>query len=260
MDILITQDYQHMSKVAAGLVSRQLQKKPSTVLGLPTGSTPIGLYKQLRKLHRQGLDFSRVSTFNLDEYLGIGPDHPQSYRRFMDEHLFDHVNLAPEHIHIPQGDTDDPQVACHQYDQALVASGGIDLMVVGVGVNGHIGFNEPAEHLFYGTSVVDLTSETIQVNADKFFDGDIEQVPKQAISMGMASIMKSRRVILLASGPSKHEAVMAAMTKGITTRNPMSILCTHPQLTVVLDMEVWGEGIPHLPPGTRVTRIGADAR
>lgn len=254
MKIIITKDYEQMSRVSADLVAQQIKNKPDTVLGLPTGSTPIGLYKHLRQKFYHGLDFSKVVTFNLDEYWSIDPKHPQSYKYFMNKHLLSHVNIPSKNTHIPDGKAENPLAECHKYDQALAASDGIDLMIVGVGVNGHIGFNEPSDSLEYGTNVVELSEKTRAVNSKKFFDGNIEKVPTKAISMGIASIMKSKKVLLMANGKSKHHAVSTAMTQGITTRNPMSIICTHPRLIIILDSEAWGQGVHHLPPGTRVKR------
>ena len=202
MNIHIVEDYRQLSLMAATLVAGQVNLKPNTVLGLATGSTSEGMYSELVRLFRAGaVDFSEVVTFNLDEYFGLDASHPQSYHYYMHHHLFNHVNIPAGNIHLPCGNAADITAFCREYDQKIAAAGGIDLQVLGIGVNGHIGFNEPGESLRAGTHLIDLSRETIEANS-RFF-ASAEEVPRQAITMGMGSIMKARRILLLASGKTK---------------------------------------------------------
>lgn len=233
MQIIVTKNYDEMSQVAADIYKEHLVKQPETVLGLATGSTPLGMYERLVKYHQDGLDFSKVTSFNLDEYIGLAGHHPASYRYFMEEHLFGKVNIRPEQIFIPSGVADDPESECEAYEKRLQDAGGIDLQVLGIGVNGHIGFNEPGTPLNSTTHVVELTASTREANA-RFFES-IEEVPTHAISMGIKSIMKARRIILLASGESKAEAVAQAVKGPITPDLPASVLQLHPNVQFVID-------------------------
>jgi glucosamine-6-phosphate deaminase len=234
--IHVVKDYQEMSDRAAGFVASQVILKNDAVLGLATGSTPEGMYRRLAAMHREGaVDFRQVTTFNLDEYLGLAPDHPQSYHFYMHRHLFHHINAAPENLHIPAGQARDMEAFCREYDDKITAAGGIDLQVLGIGGNGHIGFNEPGEFLQAGTHVVDLTEETVEDNS-RFF-ASREEVPRQAITMGMGSILKARRILLLASGRGKARALQATVSGRITPRVPASFLQLHPQVTLILDQE-----------------------
>ncbi len=233
MEIIVTKNYDEMSKVAADIFKEHLEKQPKTVLGLATGSTPIGMYEKLVEYHKAGLDFSQVTSFNLDEYIGLAGDHPASYRYFMEEQLFGLVNINPENIFIPNGAAEDPEAESQAYEERLKAAGGIDLQVLGIGTNGHIGFNEPGTPFNTTTHVVELTSSTREANA-RFFDS-IDEVPTHAISMGIKSIMKARRIILLASGESKAEAIAQAVKGPITPDLPASVLQLHPNVQFIID-------------------------
>ncbi len=236
MEILLCKDYEQLSRTAAEFVQREIEQNPRCVLGLATGSTPLGLYRELAALHRQGLDFSSVTTFNLDEYLGLGPDHPASYCRYMQENLFQHINVPPENIHIPDGQAENPDQECWDYERRMAAAGGIDLQILGIGHNGHIGFNEPGTPFGQTTHVVDLDERTIEANA-RFFGHDLSQVPRRAISMGIKSIMRARKIVLLASGSGKADAVAAAAEGPVTPDLPASVLQLHPQAAVLVDAE-----------------------
>lgn len=239
MKTLIVRDYGELSRLAADLVAAALAAQPDAVLGLATGSTPVGLYAELIARSRAGtVDLRQVSTFNLDEYLGLGRDHPASYWQFMQKHLFRHVPVAPERIHMPHGDAPDPAAECRAYEAAIAAAGGIDLQVLGIGGNGHIGFNEPGAPFASVTRVVDLTTETIAANA-RFFPRP-EDVPRQALSMGIHSIMQARRILLLASGGGKAAAVAASLTGPVTPAVPASVLQHHPDVTVIMDAAAAG--------------------
>jgi len=202
MEIKPISSYSKMSKLAAKIVAKQIEDKPNTVLGLATGSTPLGMYRELVKLHKKGkLDFSKVTTFNLDEYLGLSPEHPQSYHYYMYENFFNHVNIEEKNIHIPKGDTKDPVQECLNYEKEIEKVGGIDLQILGIGINGHVGFNEPNINLEAKTHVIQLSNDTIKANS-RFFK-NLGEVPKKAITIGMATIMKSKRIILMAWGAEK---------------------------------------------------------
>ena len=236
MQLYVVDNYQQMSEKAAGVVANQVASKNDSVLGLATGSTPEGMYQELINLHRQGtVDFSRVTTFNLDEYIGLSPDHPQSYNHYMHSKLFNHININPEHINIPSGVADDIEAACNEYEQKISAVGGIDLQLLGIGVNGHIGFNEPAESLPTFTHRVNLSAATIEANS-RFFDSQAE-VPRQAITMGLGSIMHARRILLLASGRNKAEAIRNTINGKIATQVPASLLQLHRELILIVDQE-----------------------
>lgn len=201
MRFIIAKDYNEMSSIGAQFVVSQVRQKHNSVLGLATGSTPVGMYKCLINECKNGLDFSQIITFNLDEYYGLPASHPQSYRHFMDENLFNHININRDNIHIPAGVCDDVEKECQRYDREIQEAGGIDLQVLGIGRNGHIGFNEPDDMLEVRTHVTKLTHDTIMANS-RFFN-TVEEVPTTAITMGMGTIMKARKIILLASGPDK---------------------------------------------------------
>ena len=236
MRIVIGKDYDEISKKAALIVAAQVLLKPDCVLGLATGSTPLGLYRELIAMYERGeLDFSKVTTFNLDEYYPITPDHPQSYHYFMYKNLFNHINVNPGRIHVPKGTADPVEAECSNYEQMIAAAGGIDLQVLGIGVNGHIGFNEPNPYLQARTHLVDLKKETIKVNS-RFFQTEAE-VPRQALTMGIGTILKARRILLLASGKSKAEAIKKTVEGLVTTECPSTFLQTHPDVTLLLDQE-----------------------
>ena len=234
MRFIVTKDYNDMSRKAANIISAQIITKPNCVLGLATGSTPVGTYKQLVEWYNKGdLDFSEVSTVNLDEYRGLDHDNDQSYYYFMMNNLFKHVNIDLSRTHVPDGTEADPEKACADYEEIVKSYGGIDLQLLGLGHNGHIGFNEPADDFPKVTHCVDLTESTIKANA-RFFE-KIEDVPTQAYTMGIGTIFKARRILLIASGKDKAEIVKEAFCGPIVPQVPASILQLHPDVTVVLD-------------------------
>ena len=234
MKIYMTEDYQTMSRKAANILSAQIILKPNSVLGLATGSTPIGMYKQLVIWYEKGdLDFAQIKTVNLDEYVGLEPTHEQSYRYFMQNNLFDHVNINPANTNVPDGLAADPQAECDWYNQVIRKLGGIDIQVLGMGHNGHIGFNEPGNAFELETHVVDLSERTIQANARFFASAD--EVPRQAMTMGIKSIMMAKKILMLVSGEDKAEAVWKAFAGPVTPQVPASILQLHPYVTLVGD-------------------------
>ena len=225
-----------VAKAVARRIADLVSKTPRVVLGLPTGRTPIGLYRELVSLHRHGVDFSQVTTFNLDEFLGIPANHPGSYQSFMEQHLFSHVNIKPENRHFLNGNTADPDAECLRYERAIEDAGGIDLQLLGIGTNGHIGFNEPARELVGPTHRVTLTASTRRSNA-ALFGGDPKDVPAEALSMGMATILKARRIVLIATGKSKARCVDLMVNGPITTKLPASFLQLHRDVELMLDQE-----------------------
>ncbi len=234
MRVIVCENYKEVSKRAAEIVADQLNSKPYSVLGLATGSTPIGMYENLVSMNKSGkIDFSSVKSFNLDEYYPIKRDNDQSYHYFMNEHLFSKVNIKPENTHVPNGETDDPQKECDLYEELIERSGGIDLQVLGIGQNGHIGFNEPGTNLCAKTHLTDLTDSTIEANS-RFFEKK-EDVPTQAITMGISSILKAKKIILLASGSNKKQVVEELMSDSITTNNPATLLKVHPDVILICD-------------------------
>ncbi|MDE7218295.1 MAG: glucosamine-6-phosphate deaminase [Oscillospiraceae bacterium] len=240
MKIYMTEDYQAMSRKAANILSAQIILKPNSVLGLATGSTPVGMYKQLVIWYEKGdLDFAEIKTVNLDEYVGLEPTHEQSYRHFMQEHLFDHVNINPANTNVPDGLAADPKAECDWYNQVIHRMGGIDIQVLGMGRNGHIGFNEPGDAFELETHVVDLAESTIEANARFFASRD--DVPRQAMSMGIKSIMMAKKILLMVSGEDKADAVYKAFTGPVTPQVPASILQLHPYVTLVGDKAALGK-------------------
>ncbi|MBN2795047.1 MAG: glucosamine-6-phosphate deaminase [Clostridia bacterium] len=234
MELIIVKDYAALSQRAANLIQAQLTWNPQSVLGLATGSTPVGMYDALVKMYQdKAIDFSQVTTFNLDEYLGLGQDNPQSYYAFMHEHLFKHINVNKEKIHIPNGLSEDIQSECLAYEKSIQLHGGIDLQVLGIGHNGHIGFNEPNVEFEAKTHVVSLDQETIEANK-RFFDS-IEDVPKKAISMGIKTIMKSKRIVLLASGEGKADIIAKLVKDEISPNVPASVLHLHENVVIIVD-------------------------
>jgi glucosamine-6-phosphate deaminase len=234
MEIIIQPDAPAVAKLAAGLFRRQLSRKPASVLGLATGSTPLGLYAELIALHRAGeVRFREATSFNLDEYVGLGPDHPQSYAHFMRANLFDHIDLPPERRHIPDGLVTDFPAHCAAYEEAIRQAGDIDLQLLGLGANGHIGFNEPSSSLASRTRIKTLAAKTIEDNA-RFF-GTPAEVPRHVITMGIGTIMAARQCLVLAVGEGKAQAV-AAMAEGpITAMCPASVLQMHERCTLIID-------------------------
>ncbi len=234
MRLYISENEYDLSRKAANIISAQVIMKPDSVLGLATGSTPIGTYRQLVEWYRKGdLDFSEITTINLDEYIGLPPEHSQSYARFMHEHLFDLVNVMPENINIPNGMEPDAEKECARYNRVIQAHGGIDLQLLGIGQNGHIGFNEPGAAFEKETHCVALTETTIQANA-RFFDSENE-VPRKAYSMGIKSIMQAKHILLIACGENKADALAGALYGPVTPKLPASILQLHNHVTVVAD-------------------------
>lgn len=234
MKIQAAKNYNDLSRKAANLISAQVIIKPDAVLGLATGSTPIGTYAQLIDWYRKGdVDFSQTVSVNLDEYMGLGGDHDQSYRYFMNEQLFNHINIRKEYTNVPDGKADDLEEECARYNQVIRQTGGIDLQLLGIGGNGHIGFNEPGDVFEKETHVVTLTSETRQSNA-RFFQS-LDEVPTHAITMGMQNIMSAQRILLLATGEAKAEAVYSSFFGPITPAVPASILQLHKEVTVIAD-------------------------
>ena len=232
-------DYWKLSLWAAEFVASELKsKKSGFVLGLPTGSTPLGMYERLIDKNRAGeLDFSGVTTFNLDEYYPIEKDSEQSYYRFMFDHFFDKINIEPGNVNIPDGEADDPEAECLEYEQKIDRAGGIDLMVLGIGANGHIGFNEPGDFLLPYTHVAELTEETKEANK-RFFER-AEDVPARALTMGMASIIaKSKKILMLVHGNSKTEVFKQFAEGRITPKNPATFLYLHGDVTVISDIEI----------------------
>ncbi len=227
-------DYQGMSRKAANILSAHVILKPDSVLGLATGSTPIGMYQQLIEWYKKGdLDFSQVHTVNLDEYRGLAPTHDQSYRWFMQHNLFDHINIKPENTNVPNGLAEDAEAECVRYNKVITDLGGIDIQVLGMGHNGHIGFNEPEEAFELETHVVDLTPTTIDANARFFASRD--DVPRQALTMGVKSIMQARHILVVVSGADKADIVKAAFTGPVTPKVPASILQLHNRVSLVGD-------------------------
>lgn len=234
MKIIKAKDYQDMSRKAANIISAQIIMKPDCVLGLATGSTPIGTYDQLIDWYKKGdLDFSQVSSVNLDEYRGLSHTDPQSYYYFMHEHLFKQVNIREEATFVPDGTNPDAEAACAAHEEIIKKLGGIDLQLLGLGNNGHIGFNEPSEAFEKETHCVDLTESTIQANS-RFFDS-IDQVPTQAYTMGIKSIMMAKKILIVANGEGKADIVARAFWGPVTPDVPASILQMHPNVTVVCD-------------------------
>ena len=236
MIVIIEKDYEAMSKKAALLVASQVRLKEDSVLGLATGSTPIGMYNELIEMYEKDeIDFSEVKTFNLDEYCNLPPENPQSYHYYMNENFFNHVNIPEENINSLDGMTDNLKKESIEYDMKIKRAGGIDFQVLGIGPNGHIGFNEPAEKLNVKTHQVDLAQETIEANS-RFFKSK-EDVPKKAITMGIATILKSNRILLLANGKNKAKAIKETVSGNVTTKVPSSLLQTHPEVTIIVDEE-----------------------
>jgi glucosamine-6-phosphate deaminase len=235
MEVIIQDHAEAASESAARVVARLVREKPDAVLGLATGSTPLKLYQALIRIHREeGLDFSRVTTFNLDEYVGLEKDHPQSYHTFMWENLFSQINMAPENVHVPDGMTRDIPAFCEEYERRIEAAGGIDVQVLGIGSDGHVGFNEPTSSFASRTRIKTLTQQTVADNA-RFFEGDESRVPQHCITMGIGTIMDARRVILLAFGPGKAEAIAATVEGPVAAILPASILQHHAQAKLFLD-------------------------
>jgi glucosamine-6-phosphate deaminase len=239
--VRIFADARTAAHTLAGEIARALTDHPQLVLGLPSGRTPIPLYHELGRLHALGrADFAQATTFNLDEFLGVAPDDPRSYQTFMRQHLFDRVNLARRRIHFLDGTAADPAAECDRYERAIARAGGIDLQIVGLGVNGHIGFNEPAPALLANTHRVRLTGLTRRANA-ALFGGQASTVPKDALSAGIATILRARRLVVLATGASKASAVKRMLGERVTTQVPASFVLLHANAEVWLDRAAAGK-------------------
>lgn len=232
MQVHVYDTGKQVGRAAALLFASQVIRKPDSVLGLATGSSPLDCYEQLVVWYQEGLlDFSKCVSFNLDEYCGLPEAHPCSYHAFMKDHLFDHINMKASYL--PDGNAPDLTAECRRYDEAIRAAGGIDMQLLGIGRNGHIGFNEPADHLVYGTQIVQLTDSTIQANR-RFFEREAD-VPRQAISLGIGGIMAAREIVLIAMGEDKADAIRETVMRDITPRVQASILRAHPHVTILLD-------------------------
>ncbi len=243
MEVIIKDSYEEISALAARMIAQVVRGKPNAVVGLATGSTPLGTYQELIRLHKEeGLDLSGVTTFNLDEYVGLPGDHDQSYRWFMNKNLFNHINIDPANTHVPNGMADDIERSCEEYEEAITAAGGIDIQLLGIGENGHSAFNEPGSSLGSRTRVKTLDEETITDNA-RFFE-NMEDIPRYAITMGIGTIMDSRAVILLANKESKAEAISITVEGPITAMVPATIVQMHPKATIIVDR----------PAGSKLTR------
>ena len=230
MNIQILKTYDEISQYAGDIIADIVSKKPDAILGLATGSTPLGVYKYLID---QKLDFKKVTTFNLDEYVGLEKTDPQSYHYYMKEHFFDHINIDPANTNIPNGKAKNPEIEAAEFDAKIVALGGVDVQILGIGENGHIGFNEPAEDFKIHTFVTDLATSTINANS-RYFE-KIEDVPTRAITMGIGTIMRAKKIILIANGPKKAEAIASVLNKNVHPQTQASILNFHPDVTVLLD-------------------------
>lgn len=234
MRIIKAKDYEELSRKTTNMIAAQINLKPDAVLGLATGGSPVGAYKRLVAAYQQGdVDFSQVTTVNLDEYRGLKKEHEQSYWSFMHEHLFNHVNVDKNRIFIPDGENADSEAVCKAYDEAIKAVGGIDLLLLGIGLDGHIGFNEPAAYFATDTHCVDLTGSTIEANK-RFFNSK-DEVPRQAYTMGIKPIMQAKTVLMVANGKNKAEIIKQAFTGPVTPEVPASILQMHGNFILIAD-------------------------
>ena len=236
MKVIVCQDSEEMSRVAAQIFADRIRKKPNIVLGLATGGTPVKMYKELIRMHKEeGLDFSKAVSFNLDEYLGLSGDHDQSYRYFMDTNLFNHINIKKSNTNVLNGKAKDAAAECKAYEEAIKKAGGIDIQLLGIGGNGHIAFNEPGSPKNSRTRVVDLTQKTIEDNA-RFF-ASINDVPKQALSMGNGTIVEAKEIVLIADKTSKADAISKSVEGPVTEQVPASLLQAHKNTTFVVDKD-----------------------
>ncbi|AOG60113.1 glucosamine-6-phosphate deaminase [Spiroplasma helicoides] len=241
MKLVIVKDYNELGKITGDFILEKVKQNPNVILGLATGSSPITTYEYIiEKTKENNIDWSGVKTFNLDEYVGLTPDHEQSYRYFMEKQLFEHINIKKENTHVPNGLWKTNEEAA-QYDEEIKKAGGIDLQLLGIGQNGHIGFNEPGASFDSITSIVDLTKTTIEANS-RFFE-KVSDVPTKAVSMGLKSIMNSKEIILIASGANKTEAIKHLIKGEIGTEWPCTVLQNHPNVTVIVDQEAAKEAI-----------------
>jgi glucosamine-6-phosphate deaminase len=242
MRLLIHKDYDSACRWAANHIMQRIgafapSKEKPFVLGLPTGSSPVGIYREFISANKAGkISFSKVVTYNMDEYVGLPADHPQSYRKFMQDNLFDHIDIVPANTHVLNGMAADPAAECRSYEAAIKGAGGIELFLGGIGNNGHIAFNEPGSSLNSRTRVVTLTSDTRKVNA-RFFDGDVSKVPAKALSVGIGTVMDAREVVIIVSGRQKARAIQASVEGGMSQSCPLSCLQNHPEAIIVCDDE-----------------------
>lgn len=242
MNIITCKTAEDAGKAAATLFASQVMQKPQSVLGLATGGTVEPVYAELVRLNKENmLSFSQVSTFNLDEYVGLSADHDQSYRYFMQSRLFDHVDIIPENTHVPNGMAQDITAECDAYEKAIDAAGGIDMQLLGVGPNGHIAFNEPGEVFENVTNVVSLTPSTIEANKRFFSNADANLVPRQALTVGIGTIMRAKKLVMIITGENKREVTRSFLEGGITPQLPISVLKLHRNVTVILDEAAAGK-------------------
>ena len=231
MKIAVCENYDELSNKAFEVIKEQVVEKPDSVLGLATGSSPVGMYKDMIKDHKENdTSYKDVVTYNLDEYVGIDRNDPQSYYTFMNENLFSEIDIDPKNTHVPYGNTKED---CEKYEDSV---NGVDIQVLGIGQNGHIGFNEPGTPFDEPTHIVDLTENTREANA-RFFDNDIDKVPAQAITQGIGTIMKAKKILLVANGANKADAVKAMIEGPVSVECPASVLQNHPDVVVVIDKE-----------------------
>lgn len=236
MKFIEVETYEQMSRKAANIISAQVICKPDSVLGLATGSTPLGIYKQLIEWYNKGdIDFKDVKTVNLDEYHGLGADNDQSYRYYMNKNFFEHINVKPENTYVPDGLAKNIEAECEEYDNRIVSFGGIDIQLLGIGLDGHIGFNEPDDSFFKSTHLVKLHESTVKANSRFFASPDL--VPTEAVTMGMVSIMQAKKILLVANGEAKRDILMKSLYGPITPKIPASILQLHKDLTVIYSKE-----------------------
>ena len=236
MKIILASNYEDMSRKAAAMIAAQVILKPDAVLGLATGSTPIGTYKALIAANqKEEIDFRQIKTVNLDEYVGLSKDNDQSYAYFMAHNLFDHINIDKDNTNVPSGSAQDPDEECRRYDRLIDSLGGIDLQLLGIGHNGHIGFNEPSEAFSCGTHHVTLDAKTVEANA-RFFES-ADEVPKTAITMGIKNIMNAKKILLIASGKDKAEIIYRVVTGKVQPFVPATILQLHDDVTIIADRE-----------------------
>ena len=238
MKVIVCKDYEEMSLRSARIVAAQITVKPNCLLGFATGSTPVGMYHKLAEMNRAGkIDFAEVKTVNLDEYYPIDPANDQSYRYFMNKNLFDNINIKKENTNVPDGQAKDTEAEGNRYEALIASLGGIDLQVLGIGRNGHIGFNEPDSFLYNNTHVTGLTADTINANA-RFFASE-DDVPKHALTMGIGTILRAKKIIILINGKNKHEALTRMLEGKLDPMCPASMLNVHPDVTVLCDEEAY---------------------
>jgi len=236
MNVVVVKNYYEISIQSAQLIAKQITKKKNSVLGLATGQSPVGMYQELIKMFKRGdIDFSEVRTFNLDEYYGLPSKHPQSYHYYMWDTFFEYINIKKENIHLLNGATENIKEECNQYEILIQKHGGIDLQILGIGDNGHLGFNEPAIGLNSKTHLVNLSEETIQANS-QYFD-DIQKIPRQALTMGIGTIMKAKKIVLLANGRKKSQAIERTIHGPVSTEVPATVLQLHNNVLLIIDEE-----------------------